>query len=147
MGDWHHVSHALSKWPKSLPQYHSWFRDTKVGGLQNQPKKRFWFSHRHPERRLKREPRKRSEWTHPPFRSRVSVSFNWISANLFISWLVISHSRKSNPLDNAVIESFHALLKKETLYNHHITSLKAYIQHVHEWMHYYNTFRPRLKKK
>ena len=60
--------------------------------------------------------------------------------------LVISHSRKSNPLDNAVIESFHALLKKETLTNNDITSLKSYIKIVHDWKIYYNTDRPRLKK-
>ena len=61
--------------------------------------------------------------------------------------IIVSHSRKANPLDNAVIESFHALLKKETLYNNDITSLKSYIQIVHDWMNYYNTDRPRLKKK
>jgi len=64
----------------------------------------------------------------------------------FSHGLVISHSRKTNPLDNAVIESIYALFKKETLYNHDITSLKTYIQHVHEWMNYYNTFRP-IKRK
>lgn len=61
--------------------------------------------------------------------------------------IIISHSRKANPLDNAVIESFHALLKKETLYNNDITSIKSYIKYVHEWMVYYNTARPHLKKK
>jgi transposase InsO family protein len=61
--------------------------------------------------------------------------------------IIISHSRKGNPLDNAVIESFHSILKKETLYNNHITSLNEYIQLVHEWMFYYNTYRPRLQKK
>jgi transposase InsO family protein len=61
--------------------------------------------------------------------------------------IIISHSRKGNPLDNAVIESFHSILKKETLYNNHITSLDEYIQLVHEWMFYYNTYRPRLQKK
>jgi len=38
--------------------------------------------------------------------------------------IIISHSRKGNPLDNAVIESFHSILKKETLYNHDITTLE-----------------------
>ena len=61
--------------------------------------------------------------------------------------IIISHSRKGNPLDNAVIESFHSILKKETLYNNHITSLDEYIHLVHEWMFYYNTYRPRLQKK
>ena len=59
----------------------------------------------------------------------------------------VSHARKANPLDNAVIESFHAILKKETLYHHRITSLDQYISLVHEWMTYYNTIRPRNKKK
>ncbi|MBU0997469.1 MAG: integrase core domain-containing protein [Firmicutes bacterium] len=43
--------------------------------------------------------------------------------------IVISHSKKGNPLDNAVIESFNSILKKETLNNNDITSLKEYIQH------------------
>lgn len=54
--------------------------------------------------------------------------------------IIISHSRKGNPLDNAIIESFHSILKKETLYNNDITSLKDYVQLVHEWMIYYNTY-------
>ena len=61
--------------------------------------------------------------------------------------IVISHSRKGNPLDNAVIESFHSILKKETLYNNDITSLKEYIKIVHEWMLFYNTKRRKNKKK
>ncbi|QWB96649.1 DDE-type integrase/transposase/recombinase [Mycoplasmatota bacterium] len=60
--------------------------------------------------------------------------------------IIISHSRKGNPLDNAVIESFHSILKKETLYNNDITSLKDYVQLVHEWMIYYNTYRPKSQK-
>lgn len=60
--------------------------------------------------------------------------------------IIISHSRKSNPLDNAVIESFHSILKKETLYNYHITNLNQYIRLVHEWMIFYNTARRRQKK-
>ena len=55
--------------------------------------------------------------------------------------IIISHSRKGNPLDNAVIESFHSILKKETLYNNDITSLEEYIQLVHNWMAFYNTGR------
>jgi transposase InsO family protein len=61
--------------------------------------------------------------------------------------IVISHSRKGNPLDNAVIESFHSILKKETLYNNDITSLEEYIQLIHEWMMFYNTIRRRKTKK
>lgn len=59
----------------------------------------------------------------------------------------ISHSRKGNPLDNAVIESFHSILKKETLYNNSITTLDEYIQLIHDWMIFYNTKRIRLQKK
>jgi len=29
--------------------------------------------------------------------------------------IIVSHARKANPLDNAVMESFHSLPKKETL--------------------------------
>ncbi len=61
--------------------------------------------------------------------------------------IVISHSRKGNPLDNAVIESFHSSLKKETLYNNDITSLKEYIELVNQWMVFYNTKRRKNKKK
>jgi len=61
--------------------------------------------------------------------------------------IVISHSRKGNPLDNAVIESFHSILKKETLYNNDIKSLDEYIQLVKEWMTFYNTKRRRNRKK
>ena len=60
--------------------------------------------------------------------------------------IIVSHARKANPLDNAVIESFHSLLKKETLYNHPITTLEQYISMVHEWMTYYNTSRSINKK-
>jgi len=60
--------------------------------------------------------------------------------------ITISHSRKGNPLDNAVIESFHSILKKETLYNNSITTLEEYIQLVHDWMIFYNTKRRRNKK-
>ena len=61
--------------------------------------------------------------------------------------IIVSHARKANPLDYAVIESFHSLLKKETLYNYPITTLEQYISMVHEWMTYYNTTRPRNQKK
>lgn len=60
--------------------------------------------------------------------------------------ITISMSRKGTPLDNAVIESFHSLLKKETLYNNNITSLKEYIDLVHDWIKFYNTTRRRQKK-
>lgn len=60
--------------------------------------------------------------------------------------ILISISRKGTPLDNAVIESFHSLLKKETLYNNDIKSLPEYIKIVHQWIKFYNTRRIKLKK-
>lgn len=61
--------------------------------------------------------------------------------------IIVSHSRKGNPLDNAVIESFHSILKKETLYNNDITTLDEYVQLVRDWMFFYNVLRRRNKKK
>lgn len=60
--------------------------------------------------------------------------------------ILISMSRKGTPLDNAVIESFHSVLKKETLYNNHITSLDEYIDLVRKWIVFYNTIRIRSAK-
>jgi transposase InsO family protein len=57
--------------------------------------------------------------------------------------ILISMSRKGTPLDNAVIESFHSVLKKETLYNNDITSLEEYIGLVRNWIAFYNTIRIR----
>lgn len=61
----------------------------------------------------------------------------------------ISMSRKGTPIDDSPIESWHALLKKETLYNNNITSLQEYIQLVEEWIIFYNTTRlkSKIKKK
>ena len=61
----------------------------------------------------------------------------------------ISMSRKGTPIDDSPIESWHALLKKETLYNNNITSLQEYIQLVEEWILFYNTIRlkSKIKKK
>ena len=59
--------------------------------------------------------------------------------------IVISMSRKGTPIDDSPMESFHAILKKETLYNNNITSLQEYIQLVEEWILFYNT--ERLKSK
>jgi len=39
------------------------------------------------------------------------------------------------------IESWHGILKKETLYNNNITSLEHYIQLVVGWIEFYNTTR------
>lgn len=45
---------------------------------------------------------------------------------------LVSHSRKGNPLDNAPIESFFSLLKKEACYNHVFTSMKEYVTKIKE---------------
>jgi len=54
----------------------------------------------------------------------------------------ISMSRKGTP-----IESWHALLKKETLYNNNITSLQEYIDLVEDWIKFYNSIRLKNAKK
>ena len=59
--------------------------------------------------------------------------------------ITISMARKGTPIDDAPIESWHALLKKETLYNNNITSLQEYQKLVEDWILFYNT--DRLKSK
>ena len=61
--------------------------------------------------------------------------------------ITISMARKGTPIDDSPIESWHALLKKETLYNNNITSLQEYIQLVEEWILFYNTTRLKSKVK
>ena len=56
-------------------------------------------------------------------------------------------SRKGTPIDDSPMESWHALLKKETLYNNNISSLQEYIQLVEDWILFYNTNRIKGKKK
>ena len=53
----------------------------------------------------------------------------------------ISMSRKGTPIDDSPMESWHGILKKETLYNNNITSLEHYIQLVEEWIVFYNSIR------
>ena len=60
--------------------------------------------------------------------------------------ITISMSRKGTPLDDSPIESWHSLLKKETLYNNNITSLEEYVKLVEEWIEFYNTRRLKNKK-
>ena len=59
----------------------------------------------------------------------------------------ISMSRKGTPIDDSPMESFHAILKKETLYNNNIINLNEYIALVEDWLEFYNTKRLKLKKK
>jgi len=60
--------------------------------------------------------------------------------------ILISMSRKGTPIDASPIESFHSILKKETLHNNNIISLEEYITLVHEWIEFYNTERIKGKK-
>ena len=53
----------------------------------------------------------------------------------------ISMSRKGTPIDDSPMESWHGILKKETLYNNNITSLEHYIQLVEDWISFYNSTR------
>ena len=55
--------------------------------------------------------------------------------------IVISMSRKGTPIDDSPMESWHGILKKETLYNNNITSLEHYIKLVREWIEFYNSTR------
>ena len=61
--------------------------------------------------------------------------------------ITISMSRKGTPIDDAPIESWHALLKKETLYNNNITSLQEYQELVEDWILFYNTTRLKSKNR
>ena len=59
----------------------------------------------------------------------------------------ISMSRKGTPIDDSPMESFHSILKKETLYNNDITSLQEYIALVEDWIEFYNTKRLKNTRK
>ena len=59
----------------------------------------------------------------------------------------ISMSRKGTPIDDSPMESFHGILKKETLYNNNITNLNEYIVIVEDWLEFYNTKRLKNKRR
>ena len=61
--------------------------------------------------------------------------------------ILISMSRKGTPIDDSPMESFHAILKKETLYNNDITNLNEYIALVEDWLEFYNTIRLKNKRR
>jgi Transposase and inactivated derivatives len=61
--------------------------------------------------------------------------------------ILISMSRKGTPIDGSPMESFHSILKKETLYNNNITSLQEYITLVEDWILFYNTSRLKSKNR
>jgi len=56
-------------------------------------------------------------------------------------------SRKGNCLDNEVIENFFGLLKSELLYNEEFISMYQFIEKLHEYLHYYNHERIKIKLK
>ena len=58
----------------------------------------------------------------------------------------ISMSRKGTPIDDSPMESFHGILKKETLYNNEISSIQEYQALVEDWIIFYNTSRIKSKK-
>ena len=58
----------------------------------------------------------------------------------------ISMSRKGTPIDDSPMESFHGILKKETLYNNDISSIQGYQALVEDWILFYNTTRIKSKK-
>lgn len=58
----------------------------------------------------------------------------------------ISMSRKGTPIDDSPMESWHGILKKETLYNNSIKSLQEYQKLIEEWIIFYNTTRLKSKK-
>ena len=58
----------------------------------------------------------------------------------------ISMSRKGTPIDDSPMESWHGILKKETLYNNEISSIQEYQALVEDWIIFYNTSRIKSKK-
>lgn len=58
----------------------------------------------------------------------------------------ISMSRKGTPIDDSPMESWHGILKKETLYNNKISSLQEYQKLVEDWILFYNTTRLKSKQ-
>lgn len=61
--------------------------------------------------------------------------------------ITISMSRKGNPIDDSPMESWHGILKKETLHNNNISSLQEYQKLVEDWILFYNTTRLKSKKE
>jgi len=56
-------------------------------------------------------------------------------------------SLKGNCLDNASMESFFGTLKSECFYTEKFDSIEQLERHVHEYIHYYNHKRIKLKLK
>lgn len=58
-----------------------------------------------------------------------------------------SFSRKANPYDNAVIESFFSNFKREEINHHDYDFFEELQESVKEYMDYYNDYRPHLSLK
>lgn len=58
-----------------------------------------------------------------------------------------SFSRKANPYDNAVIESFFSNFKREEINHHDYEFFEELQESVKEYMNYYNDYRPHLSLK
>jgi transposase InsO family protein len=56
-------------------------------------------------------------------------------------WVAAYDELGADGLKHAPMESWHGILKKETLYNNNIASLEHYIQLVEEWIAFYNSTR------
>lgn len=61
--------------------------------------------------------------------------------------IVQSMSRKGNCLDNAVMENFFGLLKTELSYLQKFDSVEHFIKDLHDYIHYYNHYRIKVKLK
>ena len=59
----------------------------------------------------------------------------------------ISMSRKGTPIDDSPMESWHGILKKETLYNNDLKNINEYQALVEDWIEFYNTTRIKIRKK
>ena len=56
-------------------------------------------------------------------------------------------SRKGTSNDDSPMESWHGILKKETLYNNDIKNIKKYQALVKDWIQFYNTTRLKNRTK
>jgi transposase InsO family protein len=61
--------------------------------------------------------------------------------------IIQSMSRKGNCLDNAPMESFFGTLKSELLYLQKFHSIEHFINELHDYIHYYNHHRIKIKLK
>ena len=66
---------------------------------------------------------------------------------LSIKGITQSMSRKANCLDNSVMENFFGLLKSELFYLQKFDCIEHFINELHDYIHYYNHQRIKLKLK